>query len=375
MSVHILSNDNRFLDTLIQFEDFKYPHAYNLLTKCKCYKQQQTNYYLITYFYYEIDQNRITCFNDDIQSTSSITLAGILASLKCRGLKQEDLANEVIVCVGSGTGVGVCEGIVDCMVSQGRVKSREEAYSKIYMLDQYGLLGNPTTIDDEDAADIQGYQPRPTTFDERQQCYVKHNLRDQMSLEQVIKKVKPTVLLGLTGIGGVFSEESIREMAKHTSKPVVFPLSNPDTHAECTAEEAFKWTDGRAIFASGSPFKDVQLPNGKICKTNQCNNSYSFPGLGLGITVSRASRVTPSMFLEAARTIADMATPEQLKEGVLFPGVSQLREVALNVGTRVCEVAFEEGVATATLEEGEILSEVVRSCAYQPEYVPLVYHP
>ncbi|KAI8094737.1 hypothetical protein BDF21DRAFT_376080 [Thamnidium elegans] len=346
---------SRWPDTLIQFEDFKYPHAYNLLSKY---------------------QNRITCFNDDIQSTSSITLAGILASLKSRGLSQEDLANETIICVGAGSaGVGVCEGIIDCMVAQGRVKTREEAYSRVYMLDQYGLLGNPTTLDDEEDLCSSEYKPRSTPLDDRQHCYVKNGLRDQMTLEQLVKKVKPTVLLGLTGIRGVFSEESIREMSKHVEKPVIFPLSNPDTHAECTAEEAFKWTDGRAIFASGSPFKDVLLPNGKTGKTNQCNNSYSFPGLGLGITVSRASRVTQNMFLETARTIADMATPEQLKQGILYPGVSQLREVALNVGARVCEVAFEEGVATAVLEEGEILSEVVRNSAYQPEYVPLVYHP
>ncbi|KAI7895154.1 malic enzyme [Mucor mucedo] len=347
---------SRWPDTLIQFEDFKYPHAYNLLTKYR---------------------NRITCFNDDIQSTSSITLAGILASLKSRGKELEDLSDERIICVGAGSaGVGVCEGIIDCMVAQGRVKTREEAYSKIYMLDQYGLLGNPTSLDDDkDDVESVNYRPRETPLDDRQHCYVKHDLRDQMTLEQLVKKVKPTVLLGLTGIRGVFTEGAVREMSKHQEKPVIFPLSNPDTHAECTAEEAFKWTDGRAIFASGSPFKDVLLPNGKIGKTNQCNNSYSFPGLGLGITVSRASRVTPTMFLETARTIANMATPEQLKQGILYPGVSQLREVALNVGTRVCEVAFEEGVATSVLEEGEILSEVVRNSAYQPEYVPLVYHP
>lgn len=200
-----------------------------------------------------------------------------MASLKARGKTADDLHEEVIVCVGSGTGVGVCEGIVDCMVAQGKVKSREEAYSKIYMLDQYGLLGNPTVAASEDADNHSVYQARPTTYDERQRRYVKQGLKDQMSLEQVIKEVKPTVLLGLTGVGSVFSEEAIREMAKHHEKPVVFPLSNPDTHAECTAEEAFKWTDGRAIFASGSPFKDVLLPNGKLGRTNQCNNSYSFP--------------------------------------------------------------------------------------------------
>ncbi|GAA5811424.1 hypothetical protein MFLAVUS_004861 [Mucor flavus] len=319
------------------------------------------------------NREKITCFNDDIQSTSAITLAGILASLKARNLSPTDLNQERIICVGAGSaGVGVCEGIVDAMVAQGKVKSREEAYSRIWMLDQDGLLGNPalSTVDSTAAFDA-----RHKNFDERQRCYIKSDLSDRLSLEDLIEKVKPTVLLGLTGVPGVFSEKAIRTMAKYQEKPIVFPLSNPDTRAECTAEQAFKWTDGRAIFASGSPFADVTLPNGKVCKTNQCNNSYSFPGLGLGITVSRARTVTPNMFLETANTIADLASPAQLKEGILFPGVSHLREVALAVGTRVCEVAYEENVATAVLQPGEILSDVVQSSMFVPEYIPLVHSP
>ncbi|MBM6387986.1 MAG: hypothetical protein JSY10_29245 [Paenibacillus sp.] len=300
-------------------------------------------------------------------------MAGILASLKARNLSPTDLNQERIICVGAGSaGVGVCEGIVDAMVAQGKVKSREEAYSRIWMLDQDGLLGNPalSTVDSTAAFD-----ERHQNFDERQRCYIKSDLSDRLSLEDLIEKVKPTVLLGLTGVPGVFSEKAIRTMAKYQEKPIVFPLSNPDTRAECTAEQAFKWTEGRAIFASGSPFADVTLPNGKVCKTNQCNNSYSFPGLGLGITVSRARTVTPNMFLETANTIADLASPAQLKEGVLFPGVSHLREVALAVGTRVCEVAYEENVATAVLQPGEILSDVVQNSMFVPEYIPLVHSP
>lgn len=259
------------------------------------------------------------------------------------------------------------------MVVQGKVKSREEAYSRIWMLDQHGLLGNPNLNNSDQA--IVGGDERNEKLDERQRCYVKANMCDRLSLEEVVEQVKPTVILGLTGVPGVFSEKAIRTMAKYQEKPVVFPLSNPDTRAECTAEEAFKWTEGRAIFASGSPFPDVQLPNGRLGRTNQCNNSYSFPGLGLGVTVSRASRVTSDMFLETAKTIAELATPEQLKEGILFPGVPHLREVALAVGTRICEVAYEQGLATAALKEGEILSDVVQSSMFVPEYVPLVHSP
>lgn len=297
-------------------------------------------------------------------------MAGILASIKARGRSVETLSEERIVCVGAGSaGVGVCEGIIDAMVVQGKVKSREEAYSRIWMLDQHGLLGNPSLGTQE------GGQNSRAELDERQRCYVKSDMHDRLNLEQVVEQVKPTVILGLTGVPGVFSEKAIRTMATYQEKPIVFPLSNPDTRAECTAEEAFKWTDGRAIFASGSPFKDVALPNGRVGRTNQCNNSYSFPGLGLGVTVSRATRVTPNMFLETAKTIAEMATPEQLKEGILFPGVPHLRQVALAVGTRVCEVAFEEGIAAATLKEGELLSDVVQSSMFVPDYVPLVHSP
>ncbi|ORX47454.1 hypothetical protein DM01DRAFT_1327009 [Hesseltinella vesiculosa] len=343
---------SRWPNALIQFEDFKYPHAYNLLNKYR---------------------NSMTCFNDDIQSTSAITLAGLLAGLKARGMKQEDLDQERIICCGSGSaGVGVVEGIVDCMVAQGRVKSREEAYSRVWMMDQHGLLGNPQLS--AEAGHIAPSNGKRAALDELQRCYVKKDLPDGLTLEEVVERVKPTAILGLTGVRGVFTEKAIRTMAKYTEKPLVFPLSNPDTHAECTAEEAFKWTDGRAIFASGSPFEDVPLPNGRIGRTNQCNNSYSFPGLGLGITVSRANRVTSSMFMETARTIADMASPSQLKEGILFPGVANLRDVSLAVGTRVCEVAYEEGVATANLKEGEVLSEVVKNSMYTPEYVPLVHY-
>lgn len=173
--------------------------------------------------------------------------------------------------------VGVCEGIVDCIVAQGKVKTREEAYRQVWMLDQHGLLGNSAIAAGDPTRVVQGPERAKYSLDERQLRYVKRDMADRLSLEQVVEQVKPTILLGLTGIPGVFTEKAIRTMAQYQEKPVIFPLSNPDSHAECTAEQAFKWTDGRAIFASGSPFKDVTLPNGKIGRTNQCNNSYSFP--------------------------------------------------------------------------------------------------
>lgn len=171
----------------------------------------------------------------------------------------------------------MCEGIVDCIVAQGKVKTREEAYRQVWMLDQHGLLGNSAIAAGDPTRVVQGPERAKYSLDERQLRYVKRDMADRLSLEQVVEQVKPTILLGLTGIPGVFTEKAIRTMAQYQEKPVIFPLSNPDSHAECTAEQAFKWTDGRAIFASGSPFNDVTLPNGKIGRTNQCNNSYSFP--------------------------------------------------------------------------------------------------
>ncbi|KAG0264170.1 Malic enzyme [Mortierella polycephala] len=347
--VHAIQS--RYPNALIQFEDFKYPHAYNLLHKY---------------------QDNICCFNDDIQSTSAVALAGVLAALKARGQAITDLNEERIICVGAGSaGVGVCEGIVDCMVEQGKVTSREDAYRRIWMLDQHGLLGNPHIASTDGSKPTSLGLGDRTSLDERQMCYLKKDMKDRMTLEEVVKSVKPTVILGLSGAPGVFTEGAIRAMAEGVEKPVVFPLSNPTRQSECSAEQAFKWTDGRAIFASGSPFKDVEY-NGKTCKVNQINNVMSFPGLGLGITVSRASRVTSKMFMETAITIANMASEDQLKSGILFPGVSALREISKEVAVRVCEVAHEQGLARAQLRQGVSLKNIIEESMWSPHYVPLI---
>ncbi|KAL1922278.1 uncharacterized protein VTP21DRAFT_9817 [Calcarisporiella thermophila] len=345
----------RWPNVLIQFEDFKHPHAYNLLNKYK---------------------DHTLCFNDDIQSTSAIALAGILASLRAQGRRMEDIAQERIICLGAGSaGIGVCEGIVDCMQALGGLMSRKEAYSRFWMFDQYGLLGNPNLTSSPPSNRV-GPAARPGGLNELQVNYARADLGDRMSLEEVVEKVKPTIILGLSGTKDAFTERAIRTMAKYCERPVVFPLSNPTAHSECTAEEACRWTEGRALFASGSPFKSVEV-NGQFMQTNQCNNSYSFPGIGLGVTIARASRVTPKMFQEAAKTIASIATESELKRGVLFPGVKYLREVATEVATRVVEVAYDEGVATARLPEarGAPLREVVRRAMWRPEYEPIIYQP
>eukprot|EP00871_Galdieria_phlegrea_P004673 jgi/Galph1/5206/GphlegSOOS_G3809.1 len=320
---------SRWPQVMIQFEDFSNPVAYPLL---------------------ETYRDKYLCFNDDIQSTGSIALASILASLRMRGLSTRDVCKERIVCVGAGSaGLGVCETIVQCMESEG-LRS-QQAYRQFWLLDDKGLLGRGRV----------GLTPAQARF-------VRDDIQDGCSLEEVIRLVKPTVLLGLSGAGGAFTETSIREMSKCVQHPVVFPLSNPVDHAECTAQQAIEWTEGRAIFASGSPFDDVEY-NGKIYPISQCNNIYSFPGIGLAVTACRISHLTDDMFQAAARRIAQLNTDNS---DVLFPPVSDLRNVSLQVATAVAEVAYENGLAKAEPPRKVTLHQYLLSHMWQPQYAPLV---
>ncbi|KAI0564523.1 malic enzyme [Gracilaria domingensis] len=263
---------HRWPDTLIQFEDFASEPAETLLERYRV--------------------GSAPCFNDDIQSTGCIAIAALLSSLRTRGKDMSDIDQERIVCVGAGSaGVGVCEGIVQAMQYYG--VSAHEAYEKFYMLDESGLLAR--------GRNITGPRAR----------FVRQDMADKMSLFEVIKQVKPTVLLGLSGVGGLFTEKVVREMARHVDEPVIFPMSNPSSSSECTPEQVFEWTDGRAVVATGSPFANVTLKDGRTGYSNQANNVYSFPGMGLAVTVARISCVTDEMFLAAGRRIAQLSSEEE----------------------------------------------------------------
>jgi malate dehydrogenase (oxaloacetate-decarboxylating)(NADP+) len=251
---------SRWPRVLVQFEDFKNPHAQEILSKYR---------------------DKFCCFNDDIQSTGAITLSGIFSSLKARGFEFKDLVNERIVCVGAGSaGVGVCETIVEAMVRLGSLNSKTEAYSKFCMLDQYGLLGES--------------RPREHLTD-TQIPYQRTDMPNGLSLLEVVKRFKPTVLLGLSGAGGVFTRDVIEEMSQLNQQPVIFPLSNPTKNSECSAQQACEWSGGRALFASGSPFDDIE-DGTKTFFTSQCNNYYIYPGMGLGITTCQSASVPDSFF-------------------------------------------------------------------------------
>jgi len=192
------------------------------------------------------------------------------------------------------------------------------------------------------------------------------------SLVDIVKKYKPTVLLGVTAVGGIFTEELIREMAGHCDRPIIFPLSNPTTKAECTAEQAYEWTDGRCIFASGSPFDEVTLDDGRTFQPSQCNNMYVFPGLGLGATLCGAKKVTDRMLYIAAEALANFTSDDDVNRGRVFPPIPSIREASHSIACAVIEEARRDGSARKMSDVEEDLRTYVARKMYYPEYVPLV---
>lgn len=200
-------------------------------------------------------RNEQLCFNDDIQGTGSTTLAGILGAIRAKGQDVKSLGEERIVIAGAGSaGIGVGTVLLQAMVEQGRTV--EEAKNAFFVVDQNGLLG----------------KERMDKLAPEQKAFVRET-DDGLSLLEVVKKYKPTILLGMTTVGGLFNEDVVKEMSANCDRPIIFPLSNPTSNAECTAEQAFEWTNGKCIFASGSPFDPVTLKDGRIFYPTQCNNS------------------------------------------------------------------------------------------------------
>jgi malate dehydrogenase (oxaloacetate-decarboxylating)(NADP+) len=231
----MLSVRYRWPNVLVQFEDFSSDHAQILL-----------NHY----------RHEHLCFNDDIQGTGATTLAGLLGALRAKGEAVEALCDQTIVIAGAGSaGIGVAQVLKQAMIEQGR--SEEDARKAFFVVDQNGLLG----------------KERLSSLSKEQSEFVRDS-DDGLPLLEVIKKYKPSMLLGMTAVGGLFKEDMIRAMAANCDRPIIFPLSNPTTKAECTAEQAFEWTNGSCIFASGSPFDPVKMDNGRTFYPTQCNNMY-----------------------------------------------------------------------------------------------------
>ncbi len=314
---------DRWPKALIQFEDFTNDHAFSLLNKYR---------------------SRFLCFNDDLQGTGAVALAGLLAALRVTGEKIQD---QRIVFLGAGTAaVGSADIMAAVMVENGLTP--EQARKRFWLVDSKGLV---TT-------------GRGDTLAEHKVPYAREEGYLETLLD-VVKQVKPTVLLGLSMQSGAFTEEVIKAMQKHVEQPIIFALSNPTSKAECTPEQVYRWTNGLGIYASGSPFAPVQF-NGKTFKPCQGNNMYIFPGVGLGATLSEARTVTDSMFLTAAKTLAALVGEQELEVGALYPSLTQIRDISAAIAAAVWEIAWSEGNAIRKIPDNPM--RFVKNKMYFPDY-------
>lgn len=240
------------------------------------------------------------------------------------------------------------------MLEQGL--SKEKAKNAFFVVDQKGLLG----------------KDRMDQLNPEQQLFARDD-DNELSLLDVVKKHKPTILLGVTAVGGIFTEDIVKEMASGVDRPIIFPLSNPTSKAECTAIDAYKWTDGNLIFASGSPFDPVDMGDGRSFDISQCNNMYIFPGVGLGASLCGAKKISDRMLYVAAKALAECLTQENAAKGLVFPHISNIRMVSRRVAVAVIEEAISTGLATKiSSDDRKNIDEYVAKKMYFPEYVPLI---
>jgi len=310
-----------FPGVLIQFEDFANVNAFRILQRYR---------------------DRVCCFNDDIQGTAAVTLAGIYSALR---ITKEKLRDQVVLCLGAGeAATGICDLIVSAITGEGVTEA--EARKRCWLVDSKGLVVASRT-------DLSGHK-KPYAH--------AHAPADFLG---ALKSLRPTILVGAAGQGGTFTHEVLTTFAAQRARPIVFALSNPTSQSECTAEQAYGWTDGRAIFASGSPFPKVNCA-GRVFEPGQANNSYVFPGVGLGAIACGARRITDEMFSATARRLAELASDEDLEKGRIFPALSRIQEVSAEIAAAVCEVAFARGLAEKPRPQD--LLGYVKGQMYRPFY-------
>ncbi|XP_012728408.2 NADP-dependent malic enzyme [Fundulus heteroclitus] len=317
-------SDRYGMDCLIQFEDFANTNAFRLLNKYR---------------------NKYCTFNDDIQGTAAVAVAGLLAALR---ITKSKMSNHTIVFQGAGeAAMGIAELITMAMEKEGLTK--EDSLKKIWMVDSKGLI-------------VKG---RDHLTHEKERFAHEH---PQMKhLEDVVRELKPTAIIGVAAVAGAFSEKIIRDMASFNKRPIIFALSNPTSKAECTAEQCYTFTEGRAIFASGSPFDAVTLPDGRKLYPGQGNNAYIFPGVGLAVTACALRHITEDIFLTAAEALANLVTEKDLEEGRLYPPLSSIREVSLKLAAKIMDYAYEHKMATLRPEPADKEAHV-RSISYSTDY-------
>ena len=305
-------------------------------------------------------RDRLTTFNDDIQGTAAVTMAGLYAALR---ITRGALSEQRVLVAGAGASAqGISQLIVAAMQDEGM--SEREAHAHIWMTDRNGLVVRGR-------AGLEGFKLAFAREPEEIAGWKVAN-PDAISLAEAVAHVHPTILLGTSTVPGIFNEQVVREMARHVERPVIFPLSNPTSKAECTPADALAWTDGRALVATGSPFQPVEQ-GGKRFRIGQCNNSFIFPGVGLGAWVADVQRITDGMFLEAARALAGCLAESDLEETALFPRLAHIRDISHAVACAVIRRAVAEGQAEP--EQAEDVEKRVRAAMWKPEYRPFVYQP
>jgi malate dehydrogenase (oxaloacetate-decarboxylating)(NADP+) len=311
-----------FPGVVVQFEDFANHNAFRLLHQWR---------------------ERICCFNDDIQGTAAVALAGIVSALRASGGK---LAEQRLLFLGAGE---AATGIADLAATAMQAAGLEAAVARArcWLFDSRGLV--------HAGRDDLAEHKRPYA----------HAHAPIAGFADAVRALRPTAIIGVAASAGAFTEEVVREMAALNERPIVFALSNPTSKSECTAEQAYRWSGGRALFASGSPFAPVAL-DGKTFVPRQGNNSYIFPGVGLGVVATRARHVTDEMFMAAAHALCEQVSADDLAQGSLFPPLAQVREVSAHIGAAVARVAFDRGLAGVP-RPAELLG-WVRAQMYEPEY-------
>ncbi|WP_318460221.1 NAD-dependent malic enzyme [Photobacterium leiognathi] len=306
----------RWPEALIQFEDFAQKNAMPLLERYK---------------------DKVCCFNDDIQGTAAVTVGSLLAACKAAGSK---LSEQRVTFLGAGSaGCGIAEAIIAQMVSEGI--SDAQARSQVFMVDRWGLLINemPNLLNFQQA------------LVQKKEQLVDWDVADNnISLLDVMRNAKPTILIGVSGVPGLFSEEVIREMYAHCERPIIFPLSNPTSRVEATPFDLIRWTDGNALVATGSPFDPV-IYEGKTYPIAQCNNSYIFPGIGLGVLSVNARRVTNEMLMESSRALAECSPLAIHGHGPLLPPLEDIQKVSRKIAFAVAKKAVEQHKAPKNSDE------------------------
>lgn len=327
MAEFIAAVKRRWPNVLLQFEDFAQANAVPLLERYR---------------------DDLCCFNDDVQGTASVVVGTLMAACQAR---EETIAQQRVVFVGGGSaGCGIAEQVVVAMEAEGLTES--EARARIFIVDRDGLM----TSDQVWQRDFQRRLAHDPSL------VVGWN---GQGLEETIAQIKPTVLIGVCGQRGIFTEQVVRTMHAGCEHPVIMPLSNPTSQAEAVPEDVIRWTDGQALVATGSPFAPV-VYNGRTYPIAQCNNAYIFPGIGLGVIAASANRVTDEMLMSASRALAREAPLVKEGKGALLPPLGRIRDISKSIAFEVAAQAQQNGVALKT--SGTTLRELIEKASWSPDY-------